>query len=303
MSSSVEDLSLANENLRCQINDLRETVACLDSENQELLKENRCIKDHNRSLQGTADTFKATMEEMQKKVEDIRERMDHANMKIHELDIQNKSLVKANEELNKELHEVSSQVALFQDYKAAQEKDLLEMQNLSAEVKKYLKSLEERLEETEHHYHAEKSHSSQLKEKVGTLLQLRQNQRNDIKDLQAQLETCVQQATILRLDQENRVQMGSLMHEIVEAKLVDVALNRSKSRKAMYWLWKLGKFLTILVLGCILLLVLALSYTYFFNQQFIAETVLVFLSEQNINKIVQGFAHYLTWRNDGLLPF
>nr|XP_028581418.1 paramyosin-like [Podarcis muralis]XP_028581419.1 paramyosin-like [Podarcis muralis] len=303
MSLRMEELSTTNEKLRYQINDLTETVAYLDSENQALLKDNSTIKGHNRSLQETADRFKAAMEEMQKKVEDIREKMDHTNARIHELDAQNKALAKANAELSKELREVTSQVALFEDYKAAQEKDLREMQNLSVEVKKYLKSLEDRLQETEHHYQAEKNNSSQLREKVGVLLQLRQSQRNDIKDLQSQLETCVQQATILRLDQENRVQIGSLMHEIVEAKLVDVALQQSKSRKAMYWFWQVGKVLSVLVLGCVLLLTLALCYTYFFNHEFMAETLLAFLGEHNVNRIVQGFAHYLTWRNDGLLPF
>ncbi|XP_078246343.1 uncharacterized protein LOC144588105 [Pogona vitticeps] len=300
---SVEELSTNNQNLRQQIGELRETVACLDSENRELLVENGCIKDQNRCLQSAADRFKAMIEETQKKVEDIRGRMDVAHQKIHELEVQNQSLVDANKELSRELQEVSSQMALFRDYKAAQEKDLLEMQNLSAEVRKYLKFLEERLEETERQYHLEKSRSSELRDKVSALLQLRETQRKDIKDLQAQLETCVQQATILRLDQENRLQLGSLMHEIVEAKLVDVALNQSKTRKVLQWLWSLGKVLVILVVGCSILLFLVLTYTYFFNQGFISETLLLFLSEQNIEKIAQGFSHYLIWRNEGLLPF
>lgn len=300
---SVEDLSVNNENLRGQIGELRDTVACLDTENRDLLMENKCIKDRNRCLQSSADRFKAMIEEMQKKVEDVRRRMDAAQQKIHELEVQNKSLVDANQELSRELHEVLSQVALFREYKAAQQKDLLEMQSLSAEVKKYLKSLEERRDDTEQRCQLEKSQTSQLQDRVGALLQLRATQRRDIKDLQAQLETCVQQATILRLDQENRMQMGSLMHEIVEAKLVDVALNQSRSRKVLQWLWSLGKVLVILVVGCSILLFLVLTYTYFFDQEFISETLLLFLSEQNIEQIAQGLSRYLVWRNDGLLPF
>ncbi|XP_053167105.1 centromere protein F-like [Hemicordylus capensis] len=300
---ALEELSLINDNLRGQIHDLRETLACLDTENQELLTANRRIKDQNRSLQDIADEFKATMEEMQKKVEDIRERMDGANAKIHHLEVQNKLLVKSNEELNKELHEVSCQMALFEDYKAAQEKDLLEMQNLSTEVKKYLKTLEERLEETEQHFHVEKCHSSQLRERVGALLQLRETQRKDIRDLQGQLEMSVQRATFLRLDQENRVQVGSLMHEIVEAKLVDVALNRSKKRKVMHWMWNVAKLMAILVFFCALLLGLALLYTYFINQEFISESIVMFFSDENIEKMERILSHYLNWRNDGLLPF
>ncbi|XP_066475560.1 transmembrane and coiled-coil domain-containing protein 5B-like [Tiliqua scincoides] len=300
---SLEDLSVANETLRCQISDLRDTVACLDTENQELLKENRSIKDYNQTLLGTADMFKARMEEMQKKVEDIKQRMDEANDKIHNLEVQNKLLVTANEELTKELHEVSYQVALFEDYKAQQEKDLAEMQNLSAEVKKYMRSLEDRLAETEYRYQEARNYSSQLREKVALLLKLRESQRKDIKDLQGELEMCVQQATFLRLDQENRVQIGSLMHEVVEAKLVDVALNRSKSRKVVQWACWLGKILALLVLGCVLLLCLAFLYTHFVNQEFFSETMLMIFSDQNIERIKDLLSHFLTWSNDGLLPY
>ncbi|KAF7237913.1 Serine/threonine-protein kinase MRCK gamma [Varanus komodoensis] len=300
---SVEDLTVANENLRSQIIELSETVATLDAENQELLNKNKSNKDENRDLHEIADRLKASMEEMQKKVEGIREKMDGANRKIHELEEQNKSLVTSNAELSKELHEVSCQVALFRHYKAAQERDLSEMQTLSAEVKKHLRSLEERLDNTEQHYHVEKDHSSQLKEKVSFLLHLRENQRKDIKDLQAQLETCVQQATFLRLDRENQLQTGSLMHEIMEARLVDVALNNSRQREILHWLGKLGKFLAVLVLGCGLILILAFTYTYFINDKFIVETVRLFLSEQNIERIVLRVSQYLTWKNDGLLPF
>ncbi|KAJ6664853.1 hypothetical protein lerEdw1_005825 [Lerista edwardsae] len=300
---SLEELSTANENLRSQISDLRDAVAGFDSENQELLRENRGIKDYNRTLLGTADLFKARMEEMQKKVEDIRQRMDEANGKIHKLEVQNKLLVKSNEELNKELHEVSYQVALFEDYKARQEKDLTEMQNLTAEVKKYMRTLEDRLAETENRYQVAKKHSSQLREKVGMLLQLRESQRKDIRNLQGELESSVQQATFLRLDQENRVQIGSLMHEIVEAKLVDVALNRSKKRKVMQWAWWLVKMLAYLVLGCILLILLCFLYAHFINQEFFSETMVLFFSDQNIEKIRHMFSRFLTWSNNGLLPF
>lgn len=299
----METMETTNKALHTEIADLRETVACLDVENQELLKEKNSLKDKNQALQKTADGFRKTMEELQQKVEDVREKIDHAQGKIHHLELQNKSLVKANEELTKELREVSCQVTLFEEYKAAQENDLVEMQTLSVEVKKYLKSLEEKLEETEQWYQEEKKQSAQLREKVGELLQNRENQRKGIKELQGQVEMSVQQAVILRMDQETNVQVGSLMHEIVEARLVDVAMTRSRNRKIMLWLWRLGKFLTILLFGCGLLLGLAFLYTYFFNQQFISNTVLILLSDENIKRLVEALSRYLSWKNEGLLGF
>ncbi|KAL8191280.1 UNVERIFIED_CONTAM: hypothetical protein K2H54_071326 [Gekko kuhli] len=243
METTLADLSAANEVLRVEIADLRETVACLDVENQDLLKENKSLKDKNKTLQETADGFRTTMEEMQQKVENIREKTDRAHEKVCRLDLQNKSTVKANEELTKELHEVSCQVALLEDYKAAQERDLVDMQNLSVEVKKYLKSLEDKLEETEQRYQAEKSHSVHLREKVGELLLSRENQREGIKELQGQVEMSLQQAMVLRMDQENNV------------------------------------------------------------QEFISETILVLLGDEKIRQIVEVLSQYLTWKNDGLIPF
>ncbi|XP_007441250.1 transmembrane and coiled-coil domain-containing protein 5B-like [Python bivittatus] len=300
---ALEDHSGPNESLRLQIDELRETVACLDSENQDLLKENKGLKDQHRSLQEVADQFKIRMEHLQKIVEDVRERIDSANMMVRQVELQNKTLVKAHEELNKEMHEVTIQVAVFKDYKAVQEKDLEEMRTLSSEVKKYLRGLEDQLAETEHGYHVERSHSGELKEKVTTLLKLREKQRKDIKDLQKELETRVQQATFSRLDQENRVQMGSLMHEVVEAQLVGVARNRSKKRKILRWVWMAAKILMMLVFGCYVLLGLVFAYARFVNPEFISETFLAFVSEENIERIAYSFSQYLNWRNDGLLPF
>lgn len=300
---SLEDLSTANEKLRSQVSELQETVACLDTENQVLLKENQGIKDYNQSLLENADTFKARMEEMQKKVEDLKNRMDEANESIHQLEVQNKMLVEANEDLTKELHQVSYQVALFEDYKAQQERDLAEMQGLTTEVKRYMRSLEDRLAETEYRYQEARGFSAQLKDKVGLLLQLRESQRKDIKDLQGELEMNVQQATFLRLDQENKVQVGSLMHEVVEAKLVDVALNKSKKRRVLQWFCWLARILAFLMLGCLALLCLALMYTHFVNDQFIVDSMLMIFSDQSIDQIKDILSHFLIWSNDGLLPF
>uniref|UniRef100_A0ACB8FFP0 Uncharacterized protein n=1 Tax=Sphaerodactylus townsendi TaxID=933632 RepID=A0ACB8FFP0_9SAUR len=294
MEMKTEEISAANETLRVQIADLRETVASLDVENQELLKENRSLKDKNKTLQEAADGFRSTMEEKQK-MEDVREKIDDTSGQIHQLELQNKSLVKANQELNKELHEVYYQTALLKDFKVAQERDFTVMKNLAVNVKKYLRCLEDKLEEIEKQYAAEKSRSAQLKEKVEELLQNRESQRKGIRDLQGQVELSVQQAMVFRVDQENNVQMGSLMHEIMEARLVDVVLNRSRKRKVIYWLLKLGKFLTVLVFGCGLLLGLALLYTYFINQQFISDTILVLVSDQNIEKIVQALSQLAEW--------
>ncbi|KAM3837696.1 uncharacterized protein M6D78_009043 [Vipera latastei] len=232
----LEDLSATNKSLRLQVEELRGTLACLDAENQMFLKDKECIKGQQKSLQDTVNDLKSTIEHLQKTVEDIREKLDQANMAIQELALQNKSLVKANEDLNEEMHEATSQVAVFKDDKPGQEDDLEEMRNLPSEVQRSLRNLEDKLAEVEHSFHVEKIHSSQLKEKVTDLQKVREDRRKRIKDLQNQQDLCVQQATFVRLDQENQMPAGILTHELLEARLVGVAGDWPKERKACVYL-------------------------------------------------------------------
>ncbi|XP_060542195.1 uncharacterized protein LOC117660328 isoform X1 [Pantherophis guttatus] len=115
----LEDLSATQKSLRLQIEELRGTLACLDSENKMFLKDKECIKEQQKSLRNTMDYLKSTIEHLQITVEDIRERLEQANTVIQDLALQNKSLVKANEDLNQEMHAVTSQVAVFRDDKPA----------------------------------------------------------------------------------------------------------------------------------------------------------------------------------------
>ncbi|XP_034271063.1 paramyosin-like isoform X1 [Pantherophis guttatus] len=296
----LEDLSATQKSLRLQIEELRGTLACLDSENKMFLKDKECIKEQQKSLRNTMDYLKSTIEHLQITVEDIRERLDQANTVIQDLALQNKSLVKANEDLNQEMHAVTSQVAVFRDDKPAQEDNLKEMRNLPSEVQKYLHNLEDKLAKMEHSYHVERIHSSQLKEKVTNLQTVRENSRKRIKDLQNQQDLCVQQASLVRLDQENQLPTGTLMHEQVEARLMG---DKSKERKALHWLWTAAKILMMFLFGCSLFLGLVLAYTHFLNPLFISDTLLVLLSDQSIDRLVHHFSPYLDWRNDALLPF
>ncbi|XP_013923758.1 PREDICTED: myosin-9-like [Thamnophis sirtalis] len=300
---SLEDLSATNRQFLFQVEELREHVATLDSENQEFLHDKEYIKEQHRCLRETVDHLKSTMEHLQKTVEDIKESLDHVNMAIHELALQNKSLVTANNDLNQEMHEVTSQVAVFKNDKPTHENDLKEMRNLPSEVQKYVRNLEDKLSEMENNYHVEKTQSGQLKEKVMTIQQAREHLRTRIKDLQNQQDLCVQQATFLRLDQENQMPAGILMHELVEARLVGVARDRSKERKILRWLWVAVKVLMLLLFVCCVILGLVLAYTCFFNPLFISDALVGLLSDQSIQKLVHRFSPYLEQKNDGLLPY
>ncbi|KAJ6664864.1 hypothetical protein lerEdw1_005836 [Lerista edwardsae] len=72
----------------------------------------------NHSLQETVEKFKMVMEEMQRKVTTMRLRMDEVYRKINQLEAHERSLVRSNDRLSKELHDLSYQVALFENNKA-----------------------------------------------------------------------------------------------------------------------------------------------------------------------------------------
>ncbi|XP_070607676.1 transmembrane protein 191C-like [Erythrolamprus reginae] len=293
----LEDISAAHRSLRLQIEEMKGTFAFLDSENKMFLKDKECIKEQQRSLRETMGYLKSAIEHLQKTVEDIRERLDQANTVIQELALQNKSFVKANEELHQEMQEVTSQVAVFKENQPAQENELKQMRNLPSEVQNYLRNLEDKLERMEHNYHVERIHSGQLKDKVTNLQTVQDDWKKRIKDLQKQQDLCVQQASSGQLDQ---TPIGISTHEQLELRLVG---DESKEKKVRDWLWTAAKILMMFLLGCALFLGLVFAYTYFVNPFFISETILVLLSDQSIDRLVHRFSPYLESRNEGLLPF
>ncbi|XP_039207883.1 transmembrane protein 191C-like isoform X2 [Crotalus tigris] len=297
---SLDEVSATNKALCLQMEELRETLARSESQNQELLKAKQLMKEQQKVLQERADHYKNTMH---RSLEDITRRLDHTNTEIHQSELQKRYLMKHNEELDEEMHEVTSQVASFKDGEAASEKDLEEMHGLVSEAEKVIRSMEDDLAETEHNFLLEKSHSSQLKEKVIALQRLRETRRNRVKDLQEDQELCLQQAIFLKMAQEDQMPKGWLLPEIAEAKLREVAGSSSKTRKILDWWWVAAKILFMLLFGCFLFLGLVLAYTRFCNPYFIAEMLLVVLSHQHLEELTCTLSPYLDFRSDGLLPF
>ncbi|KAJ7319771.1 hypothetical protein JRQ81_019282 [Phrynocephalus forsythii] len=71
------------------------------------------------SLQETIENFKNVVEEMQKKMAAMRERTDEAYKKIHRLEVQKYAPTGTNNQLKKQPQDLSCQVALFEESKAA----------------------------------------------------------------------------------------------------------------------------------------------------------------------------------------
>ncbi|XP_039356129.1 paramyosin-like [Mauremys reevesii] len=300
---SIQDLMNANERLRNEIWDLRDTVANLDAENQELIKGNKDTKDLNRGLQTKTDYLKLMVEELQKEVENVREMLELRDGKIKQLELENKNLHRTNKQLTLETYESSCQLSADEEYKFAPEIDLLGTKNITQEIKIYVKHLEGKLEDAEQQRDEERSCSSQLRGTLAELLQIRELQRKDIIQLKGQLEMAMQQAALLRMETEDRAQAGLLLQQRVETKLVEKSLNQSKMSNLLHWLLNLGRLLLILVSCLGIGTAVALLYTYFVNNYFISDSLLLLFSEHDINMIVEILSRHVTWKNNGPFPF
>ncbi|XP_067389383.1 transmembrane and coiled-coil domain-containing protein 5B-like [Emydura macquarii macquarii] len=278
-------------------------VANLDAENQELTKGNKDTEDLNRGLQTKTECLKTTVEELQKEVENVREMLEQRDGKIKQLELENKNLDRTNKQLTLETYEISCQLSAYEDDKVAPERDLLGTKTVTQEIKSYMRHLEGKLEDTKQQRDQEKRRSSQLRETLIELLQIREVQRKDIIQLKRQLEMSMQQAALLRLENEDRVVAGSLLQERGEAKLVEISRKWSKMRKLLFWLLALGRFLLVLVPCLGLGTAVALLYTYFVNKYFILESLLLLFNDHDIHMVIEILSRHLTWKNDGLFPF
>ncbi|XP_067396522.1 transmembrane and coiled-coil domain-containing protein 5B-like [Emydura macquarii macquarii] len=297
-NSLIHNLFIANKNLQNQIRDLREAAEELDAENQKLTKENREIKDQNRRLQASADCFKTLVGDLQREVDSAREMVEGREDEINKLEFQNKNLEKINEQLNMEIMEMACQISAYHDI--YQENDILGVRNTIYENNEYLKHPETNLESEEQLYEQENLEVCQLRETLEELDKIGEVQKNDIMQLEGQLEMLTQETALLKVVNEDKFQADSLSRQDVEATFVENSLNKLKKCNFLCYIWNL--LLTLVVwLGVGTALVLL--YTYVFNNNFIAESLPLLVSDYALDKLIQILSPYLIWKNDGLLPF
>ncbi|KAG6931047.1 transmembrane and coiled-coil domains 5B [Chelydra serpentina] len=300
-NSLIHNLSITNKNLQNQIWALRETAVELDAENQKLMKENKEIKDQNRRLQARADCFKTLVGDLQREVDNAREVVEGREDKINQLEFQNKYMEKINEQLNMEIMEMACQISAY--HSIYQEKDIYGVRNIIYENKMYLKHLKTNLESEERLYEQEKLETCQLRETLEELDKIGEFQKNDIMQLEGQLVMSTQETALLRVENEDKFQAGSLLRQDAEIKFVENSLDKPKKHNFLCYIWNLLKLLLTLVVWLGLAAALVLLYTYVFNNDFIADSLPLLISDHDLDIIIQILSPYLIWKNDGLLPF
>ncbi|KAJ6664843.1 hypothetical protein lerEdw1_005815 [Lerista edwardsae] len=295
--SAVSRLTDANENLRNEIWDLRETAANLDTEKQEIIMENKCMKEQNRNLESKIECFRAMAEDFEKEESDLQVTLSQLEETIGQLEAQNKILKGTNKMLKTEIQGVSDRVIVFQDYKALQDQDISRLKQVMENIVGYFKDLEGKIETAEQRYNEEQNQVSELKHTLNELEQIREVQENEINCLKKQLE----EGPLLKSESDEGALGPSLLHEMVQAKLVQDSLAMQNSI-----LFLLSKAMWLLLAAVICLGFLSGSvrlYIFMFHKGLEPDNKLLLLSDQHLKFFLDVVTPGHAREPHGLLPF
>ncbi|XP_067322316.1 transmembrane and coiled-coil domain-containing protein 5B-like [Anolis sagrei] len=294
--SAVCRLTDANESLKNEIWDLRETAANLDTEKQEIITQTKSMKEQNRSLEAKIDCFQAMAEDFLKEEEELQGMLRQLEETIAQLESQNGTLKTTNKMLRTEIQTVSGHIVSFQDYKAVQEQDVVRMKQVLEHIVTYFKQLEGKIETAEQRYEEERTHSIELKRTLEELEQIREVQENEIFCLTEQLE----EASLLKSESGGSVEYPSLLHEMVQAKLVQDSLAMQNSI-----LFLLSKVLWLVMVAVLCLGFLNFSvklYIFIFNRDLEPSSQALLFSGR-FSLLSEILYPHRAKKPNGLLPF
>lgn len=295
--SAVSRLTDANENLRNEIWDLRETAANLDTEKQEIITENKSMKEQNRNLEAKIECFRAMADDFEKEESDLQVTLSQLEETIGQLEAQNKILKGTNKMLKTEIQGVSDRVIVFQDYKALQDQDISRLKQVMENIVGYFKELEVKIETAEQRYSEEQNQVSELKHTLNELEQIQEVQENEINCLKKQLE----ETPPLKSELDESTMAPSLLHEMVQAKLVQDSLAMQNSL-----LFLISKAMWLLLAAIICLGFLSGSvklYIFMFNKELEPDNKLLLLSDQHLKFFLDVVSPGHAREPNGLLPF
>nr|XP_020666612.1 paramyosin-like [Pogona vitticeps] len=294
--SAVSPLTEAKEHLQHEIWELRETAANLDTEKQEIMTENQGMKEENRNLEAKIDCFKAMAEDLQKEEGELQATLRQLEDTILRLEAENQSLNETNQGLRTETQTMSSHVVLFQDYKAMQDHDVSRMKQVMEHIVTYFKQLEGKIETAKQRYMEEQNQTAELKRTLDELEQIREVQENELAGLREQLE----EASLLRSGPGESTNFPSLLHEMVQAKLVQES--QAMQNCLLLLLSKIMWLLLGLVVCLEFLDIFVKLYLFLFSQDMEAGSQLLLISD-HLSLLTDLLSLHRTRKPSGLLPF
>ncbi|KAJ7319950.1 hypothetical protein JRQ81_019461 [Phrynocephalus forsythii] len=294
--SAVGRLTEAKENLRSEIWGLREAAANLDTEKQEILSESKWMKEQNRNLEAKIDCFQAMVEDLQKEEAELQATLRQLEDTIVQLEAQNQGLKETNLKLRTKTEKTSSHILLFQDYKALQERDVSRMKQVMEHIVAYFKQLEAKIETAEQGYSEERNQTAELKDTLDELEQICEVQENELASLREQLE----EALLVRSDTDEIANFPSLLHEMVQAKLVQESL---AMQNCLLLLLSKAVWLLLGMVVCLGFLdVMVKLYLSLFSQDAEAGSQLLLFSD-HLSLLTDTLSRRHARKPSGLLPY
>ncbi|XP_053250445.1 uncharacterized protein LOC128416552 [Podarcis raffonei] len=254
-----------------------QTAAKRHSPNKMRLKERNIIQDLNRSIKDKSQSLKKWVEELDRDVEVVMSLINEKEEKIKKLESRNRSLAHINRKLGTNRNN-AIKVFQHQDDKpgpALQSRESNEQANVIQARRK------------EPHLSTKKpgSHLARTNSDTETMIRDPAEQSENIRGVPVQY-----QITPKLPEGNERMSAEDLLIRPKQAKLSDYLSDPLKLLHA--------------VLLCVgLCTVFILLYTYFFNNNFIVNSLLLLLNDQDLAELIQFFSPCLTWKNNGLMPF
>lgn len=248
------------------------------------MKDSYTAKDLIRRLKDKSHGLRKWSEDLEKEAEVVMDLVKQKEEKIQKLENHNKTLAKINESLSMELKEKSSKVSPHPESKAKKERSIT-FKTASEAERVIGHQFQDSAEMFSNAKAAQKSHKSDLKEQSTTPMP-------QIPVLPAEDHGCAEITPMLQEDE-----CCSETNTVKELHI------RSKPLSLIHCPWDLLKILLVILLSFGFCTALILAYVYFFNSNFIAHRLPVLFNDHDLAELTQLFSPYLTWENDGLLPF
>lgn len=243
-----------------------------------LMTESPDIKKLSRSLQDKTNSLKKWVEELAKEVDVILDLVKEKEEKIQVLETESQNLSKINEDLRIKM------MFLFQKQ---QEKDTRR------------KSI---LKNPKADFVPEKDTTYQSRDTENKVEKDKEPQRSTWQNMADKVIKLVSQMLKSPVQKE-RIETEDALLEGEEKEAMEEMLLRSKKDKVLHCFWEPFKLWLAGVLCFGLFICLLLVYAYFFNHAFIANMVSLLLNDSCITELAEFLSPFLTWKNNGLLPF
>ncbi|XP_069501609.1 uncharacterized protein [Ambystoma mexicanum] len=300
---------------RQEISNLQEALEKADEENIQLLRENSCLKVHNKSLQQVSSHSEKLLEEL----ETMKHGLTVNTKTIQDLEAQKKELEKKKSHLEQQVEELSAQIfECSEDNKILQE-ELKMLKIMVPELEEKLQTSRLEVKENEELYKKKECYMEVMATTIKEYSSIIEVMHNKICSLNDQLEKAQQELALIKMDDHgverptSPPSSGSLMYEIVQAelekKLLKTHLDNERRRNRLFGfrllLFMVSRLLgfcqkvILLVVFLVVFLALSLFYVHLVNPSFLKQKV---FNKSTWMMFQQAVSPWLTLHTDGLMP-